>query len=103
MLSSGLKKMLSFRKGMLYYLDGTCTCYHLGKEMLSSGGKDVIILDYMCYHFGYWEVPTYTDILSFRKVGLTAGEHCYHGVVMFCPCLLCPSDNFETCLVLLMC
>ena len=25
------------------------------------------------------------------------------GVVMFCPCLFCPSDNFETCLALPMC
>ena len=23
-----------------------------------------------------------------------------NGVVMFCPCLFCPSENFETCLVL---
>ena len=25
------------------------------------------------------------------------------GVVMFAPCLFCPSDNFETCLALLTC
>ena len=28
------------------------------------------------------------------------GRRQHLGVVMFCPCLFCPSDNFETCLAL---
>ena len=40
----------------------------------------------------FWYVDSYIILYSFFKD--------FFGVVMFCPCLFCPSDNFETCLAL---